>query len=107
MVSATTILPANGSIRDLRGYQLMQWKVPLFETDFGEAESQAVLSVLRSGWLTMGPVVEEFEAEFARRTGCPHAVAVASCTAGLHLALLAAGIRPGDEVIVPSLSFLA
>jgi dTDP-4-amino-4,6-dideoxygalactose transaminase len=85
----------------------MHWKVPLFDTDFGEAESQAVLGVLRSGWLTMGPAVEQLEAEFARQAGCRHAVAVANCTAGLHLALLAAGVRPGDEVIVPSLSFVA
>ena len=63
--------------------------------------------VLESGWLTMGPRTEEFERSFAEHVGCEHAIAVSSCTAALHLALLAAGVGPGDEVIVPSMTFVA
>jgi dTDP-4-amino-4,6-dideoxygalactose transaminase len=68
---------------------------------------EAVASTLRSGWLTMGPKTEEFEAAFASQLGARHAVAVSSCTAALHLAYLAAGIGPGDEVIVPAFTFAA
>ena len=60
-----------------------------------------------SGWIAQGPRVAEFEEAFAAAIGAPHAVAVSSCTTALHLALVAAGIGPGDEVIVPSLSFIA
>ena len=63
-----------------------------------EAEISAVLDTLRSGWLTMGPRTEAFEAAFAERAGAAHAVAVGSGTAALHLALLGAGFRPGDAV---------
>ena len=68
-----------------------------------EAEIEAVLDTLRSGWLTMGPRTQAFEAAFAAWTGAEHAVAVGSGTAAIHLALLAAGVRPGDEVSVPAL----
>jgi dTDP-4-amino-4,6-dideoxygalactose transaminase len=65
------------------------------------------MEVLESGWLTLGPRTHEFEAAFASHLGVRHAVAVSSCTAALHLAYLAAGVGPGDEVIVPSLTFAA
>ena len=63
--------------------------------------------MLRSGWLTMGPKTEEFEQAFAEHLGCEHVVAVSSCTAALHLACLGGGDRPGDEVIVPAMTFVA
>src|SRR5256886_7432942 len=66
-----------------------------------------MLETVRSGWWSMGPRVEEFEREFAAFCGAPHAIAVANGTASLHLALLALGCRAGDEVIVPSLNFVA
>ena len=65
------------------------------------------MEVLASGWLTLGPRTREFEAAFAEHLGVRHAVAVSSCTAALHLAYLAAGVGPGDEVIVPSMTFAA
>jgi perosamine synthetase len=67
----------------------------------------AVVEVLRSDWLTTGPKVEEFETAFAAETGAAHAVAVSSGTAALHLAMAALGIEPGDEVVVPALTFAA
>lgn len=70
-------------------------------------EEQAVLRALRSGWLTTGRETHEFEREFAQAVGARHAVAVNSCTAALHLALEAAGVGPGDEVIVPTMTFAA
>ncbi len=81
--------------------------IPLFDLRLAEEDVQAVLDVLRSGWLTMGPKTAEFEAAFAAHLGVRHAVAVSSCTAALHLAYLAAGIGPGDEVIVPAMTFAA
>lgn len=83
------------------------WKVPLFDCSLGAEEKQAVLEVLDSGWLTMGANTRALEEEFARLCGARQAIAVASGTAALHLALLAIGIEPGDEVIVPSLTFSA
>lgn len=68
-----------------------------------EADVQAVLDCLRSGWLTMGPRIQAFEAAFSEYTGAPHAVAVSSGTSALHLACLAAGVQAGDEVIVPAI----
>ena len=70
-------------------------------------ETAAVAEVITSGWLSQGPRVREFEAAFAKQVGAPEAVATTSCTTALHLALHAIGIAPGDEVIVPSLSFIA
>ena len=63
----------------------MGWKIPLSDIDFDEREYNAVLSVLKSGWLTMGAVTQQFEQEFAAYTGARHAIAVANATAGLHL----------------------
>ncbi len=68
---------------------------------------QAVQSVLQSGWLTMGSVTQGFETAFAQYTGAKHALAVSNCTDGLHMACLALGLQPGDEVILPSLTFVA
>lgn len=72
-----------------------------------EDDIAAVVGVLRSDWLTTGPVVASFESAFAALVGASHAVAVTSGTAALHLAMLAAGIEPGDEVIVPTMTFAA
>ena len=72
-----------------------------------EADISAVVEVLRSDWLTTGPVVDRFEQAFAEFVGAQHAAAVTSGTAALHLAMLAAGIGPGDEVIVPTMTFAA
>jgi dTDP-4-amino-4,6-dideoxygalactose transaminase len=85
----------------------MTWKVPLSDISFGPEEFEAARRVLASGWISMGPETEQFESEFAQYVGVRHAIAVSSGTAALHLALLALGIRPGDEVIVPSLTFVA
>src|SRR5271157_4129513 len=73
----------------------------------GEEEIAEVADSLRSGWVTTGPKVRRFEEEFAAYTGAGHAVAVNSCTAALHVALAALGVGPGDEVIVPTLTFCA
>jgi len=82
-------------------------QIPFHRPSLGRAEEEAVLQVLRSGWLTMGPKTIEFEREFASFVGVKHALAVSSCTAGLHLALEALGIRENDEVLVPTLTFTA
>lgn len=85
----------------------MSWKVPLTDITMPESDVQAVLDCLRDGWLTMGPRTKRLEAELESWIGTPHAVAVSSGTAALHLACLAAGVTAGDEVIVPALTFLA
>ena len=81
--------------------------VPFHFPDIGEDEIRSVIETLRSGWLTTGPKVRQFEEDFARYVGCRHAVAVNSGTAALHLALDAVGITEGDEVIVPTMTFAA
>jgi dTDP-4-amino-4,6-dideoxygalactose transaminase len=81
--------------------------IPVMRPWLGEEEAAAAASAVASGWIAQGPRVAEFEEAFAAAMGTGHAVAVSSCTAGLHLAMVAAGIGPGDEVIVPSLSFIA
>jgi dTDP-4-amino-4,6-dideoxygalactose transaminase len=82
-------------------------EIPFFDLRVEEEDLQAVAETLRSGWLTMGPRTAAFEEVFAEYVGGRHAVAVSSCTAALHLAYLAAGVGPGDEVIVPPLTFAA
>jgi perosamine synthetase len=81
--------------------------LPFALPDVTEEEIVAVVEVLRSRWLTTGPRAKELEARFAAAVGAPHCVVVNSCTAALHLALEAAGVGPGDEVIVPTLTFAA
>lgn len=83
------------------------WKIPLFDTRFDESDLEAVQAPLRDGWLAMGPRTRRLEEEFAALTGAGHAIAVTNCTAALHLALEAVGVGPGDEVIVPALTFVA
>jgi dTDP-4-amino-4,6-dideoxygalactose transaminase len=82
-------------------------ELPLFDLKLQPQDLEAVAETLRSGWLTLGPKTAAFEEAFAAHLGARHAIAVSSCTAALHLAYLAAGIGPGDEVIVPSYTFAA
>ena len=81
--------------------------IPIARPVLGPEEAAAAVRAVESGWITQGPEVAAFEQEFARQVGAPHACAVANCTAALHLALLALGIGPGDEVITVSHSFIA
>jgi perosamine synthetase len=81
--------------------------LPFHIPDIVEDEIQSVVETLRSGWLTTGPKTKQFEQDFAAYLGCRHAVAVNSGTAALHLALDAIGIREGDEVLVPTMTFAA
>jgi len=85
----------------------LDWKIPLSDIKFDLEEKSAVQEVLNSGWLTMGAVTQEFEQEFAKYTGTKHAFAVNNGTAALHLACIALELGPRDEVIVPSLTFVA
>ncbi|RTM10372.1 MAG: DegT/DnrJ/EryC1/StrS family aminotransferase [Hyphomicrobiales bacterium] len=81
--------------------------IPIIKPTMDEAEAEAARRVILSGWVTQGPEVAAFETEFATFTGAPHAVAVSNCTTALHLALLAAGVKPGDEVVTVSHSYIA
>jgi dTDP-4-amino-4,6-dideoxygalactose transaminase len=85
----------------------MNWKIPLFDPDLGPAEEQALVEVIRSKWLTMGDRTKTFEQRFAEEIGVPVALASNSATAALHMALAALDIGPGDDVIVPTLTFVA
>ena len=89
------------------GASEMAWKIPLSDIAMGGDEVDAVRDVLQSRWLSMGPVTEEFEAAFARYLGVKHAFAVSNGTAALHIAHAVLGISSGDEVITPSLTFVA
>jgi perosamine synthetase len=84
-----------------------QRMIPVARPYVGAEEEEAVVQVLRSGWLSQGQRVAEFERKFAEFVGAKYAVAVSSCTTALHLGFVAAGIGPGDEVLCPSLSFIA
>src|SRR6266699_125217 len=79
--------------------------VPFAPPRIGAAEVAEVVATLESGWLSTGPRVRQFERAFAEYVGAPHAVAVNSCTAALHLSLLAAGIGAGDQVVTTPLTF--
>ncbi|MBI2837644.1 MAG: DegT/DnrJ/EryC1/StrS family aminotransferase [Acidobacteria bacterium] len=85
----------------------MRWKVPLFDLRLTAADLRAVERTMRTNWITTGPATERFERAVAELVGVPHALAVASGTAALHLAYAALGLGPGDEVLCPSLSFVA
>src|SRR6266516_6752958 len=81
--------------------------VPITKPSLGEEEARAPYESIKSGWVTQGPKVAEFEKAVAAYVGAKHGVATTSCTTGLHLALATAGVGPGDEVIVPSFTFIA
>jgi dTDP-4-amino-4,6-dideoxygalactose transaminase len=86
---------------------MAQWTVPLADVVVPEEDIAAVADVYRSGWLSMGPETEALEREFAAYTGVKHALAATNGTAALHLICVAAGLGPGDEVVVPSMTFVA
>ncbi|MDT7710270.1 MAG: hypothetical protein QOG20_5877 [Pseudonocardiales bacterium] len=81
--------------------------IPVMRPLLGEEEAQAVAEAVRSGWVAQGPRVAEFEKAFAASVGADHGVATSNCTTALHLCLYVLGVGPGDEVIVPSFSFIA
>jgi dTDP-4-amino-4,6-dideoxygalactose transaminase len=85
----------------------MDYKIPLFDLNFDEKEEQAVLDVIRSKWISTGPKTAQLEQQFAGMLNTGHAVALSNCTVALHLALKLAGIKENDEVICPSLTFVA
>jgi dTDP-4-amino-4,6-dideoxygalactose transaminase len=85
----------------------MEWRIPLADIDFDSQEEEAVMQVIKSRWLTMGAMTQAFEEEFAAYTGAKHAFAVANGTAALHLACMLLDLKAGDEVICPSLTFVA
>src|SRR5713101_6675384 len=86
---------------------MRQQFLPFHRPSIGDEEIASVVEALRSGWLTTGPRVQAFENAFASYIGAPYAVAVNSCTAALHLALDAVGLREGDEVLIPTMTFAA
>lgn len=85
----------------------MNYKIPLFDLNFDEKEGQAAHDVINSGWISTGPKTAAFEEKFAKMFRVNHAIALANCTVALHLALKLVDVKPGDEVICPSLTFVA
>jgi dTDP-4-amino-4,6-dideoxygalactose transaminase len=85
----------------------MNYKIPLFDLNFDEKEEQAALETIQSKWISTGPKTAAFEAKFAEMLHVDHAIALSNCTVALHLALKLVGIQSGDEVICPSLTFVA
>ena len=85
----------------------MDYKIPLFDLNFDEAEENAVIETLRSKWISTGPKTSEFEIKFASMLKVAHATALSNCTVALHLALKLIDIHEGDEIICPSLTFVA
>lgn len=99
-------MPQNESMSEKNLRQVGE-PIPFYRPTVSELEIAAVVDTLRSGWLTMGPKTQQFERAFAERVGGEHAIAVNSATAGLHLGLDAMELRPGDEVLVPTITFAA
>jgi dTDP-4-amino-4,6-dideoxygalactose transaminase len=85
----------------------MSYKIPLFDLNFDERETLAAVETIKSKWISMGPKTVTFEQKFAQMLNAEHAVALSNCTVALHLALKLVGVQPGDEVICPSLTFVA
>jgi len=85
----------------------MGYDIPLFDLNYGREEEEAVLKTLRTKWISMGTKVQEMEYQFSKYLGVKYAVGLTNCTAALHLAMKILNIGLGDEVIVPSLTFIA
>jgi dTDP-4-amino-4,6-dideoxygalactose transaminase len=92
---------------ELPNHPLFMRSIPFFKPSIGKPEIEEVVDCLRSGWLTTGPKTKRFEQEFGSYIQRQHAVAVNSCTAALHLALDAIGLKAGQRVVVPTLTFAA
>jgi dTDP-4-amino-4,6-dideoxygalactose transaminase len=100
-------LPSRNIHPEPQNSRLPEWRVPLSELSYTEDEIQSVNRVLRSGWWTCGPEIDALEREFEERLGVRHAIAVSSGTAALHIAFLALRLTRGEEVVTPSLNFVA
>ncbi len=85
----------------------MVYKIPLFKLNFNHLEEEAVVSTLKSKWISIGPKCNEFEQDFSKMLNSSHAISLSNCTSALHLSLLALNIKEGDEVLCPSLTFAA
>src|SRR3954454_17487796 len=81
--------------------------IPIAKPYLTKKEAKAAYDTILTGWITQGPRIAEFEQKFATYTGAKYAVAVSNCTTALHLAMIVGGIGPGDEVICPSMSYIA
>src|SRR3954454_9518959 len=81
--------------------------IPIAQPFLTQEEAQAAYDTILTGWITQGPKVQEFEEKFAAYTGASYAIATSSCTTALHLSMIVGGIGPGDEVICPSMSYIA
>ena len=81
--------------------------IPIARTSLQKHEIESVLKPLESGWLVQGPHVKDFENKWSKFTGAKNSLAVTSCTSGMHLALAALGVKPGDEVLLPALPWVS
>ena len=88
-------------------YTFARMPIPVFRPSYDHREEEAVIRVLRSGWIGLGPVTEQFEQAFAKKVGAKYAVALNSATAALHIAIKLLGVGPGDEVLVPTMTFVS
>ncbi len=84
-----------------------RWSIPLFDLDIGPEEGEAVQRVLSSGWISLGPETKRFEREFESFLGDGHVLLTTSATSALHLAYRLAGLGPGDDIVVPALTFVS